>query len=140
MVVDRESIYKVYLPSIFFIKLASNHMVIHKFKLIAKCSLELFVITSSLQFDVFFAECNTPIETVQNTSTELKDAMNNFKRACSVAGVTSSAKASLEECIDGLKQLIRTDDDEDALEVTIALFEVIKCSQESGKLAIWEIC
>ena len=81
---------------------------------------------SSLQFDVFFAECNTPIETVQNTSTELKDAMSNFKRACSVAGVTSSAKASLEECIDGLKQLIRTDDDEDALEVIIALFEVIK--------------
>jgi len=33
--------------------------------------------------------------------------------------VTSSAKASLEECIDGLKQLIRTDDDEDALEVII---------------------
>ena len=31
--------------------------------------------------------------------------MNNFKRACSIAGVTGSAKASLEECIDGLKQL-----------------------------------
>lgn len=77
---------------------------------------------SSLQFDVFFAECNTPIETVQNTSTELKDAMSNFKRACSVAGVTSSAKASLEECIDGLKQLIRTDDDEDALEVYHCIF------------------
>lgn len=43
--------------------------------------------------------------------------MNNFKRACSIAGVTGSAKASLEECIDGLKQLIRTDDDEDGLEV-----------------------
>lgn len=77
---------------------------------------------SSLQFDVFFAECNTPIETVQNTSTELKDTMSNFKRACSVAGVTSSAKASLEECIDGLKQLIRTDDDEDALEVYHCIF------------------
>ena len=85
-----------------------------------------YYLISSLQFDVFFVECNTPIETVQNTSTELKDAMSNFKRACSVAGVTSSAKASLEECIDGLKQLIRTDDDEDALEVIIALFEVIK--------------
>jgi len=67
---------------------------------------------------VFFAECNTPIETIQNTSTGLLDAMNNFKRACSVAGVTGSAKASLEECIDGLKQLIRTDDDEEGLEVT----------------------
>ena len=43
--------------------------------------------------------------------------MNNFKRACSRAGVTGSTKASLEECIDGLKQLIRTDDDEDGLEV-----------------------
>ena len=43
--------------------------------------------------------------------------MNNFKRACSIAGVTGSAKASLEECIDGLKQLIRTEDDEDGLEV-----------------------
>ena len=43
--------------------------------------------------------------------------MNNFKKACSIAGVTGSAKASLEECIDGLKQLIRTDDDEDGLEV-----------------------
>ena len=72
-----------------------------------------------IQFDVFFAECNNPIETVQNTSTGLLDAMNNFKRACSRAGVTSSAKASLEECIDGLKQLIRTDDDEDALEVSL---------------------
>lgn len=87
---------------------------------------------SSLQFDVFFAECNAPIETVQNTSTGLKDAMSNFKRACSVAGVTSSAKASLEECIDGLKQLIRTDDDEDALEVNIALFVVINCSHDKN--------
>ena len=69
---------------------------------------------------MFFAECNTPIETIQNTSTGLTDAMSNFKRACSVAGVTSSAKASLEECIDGLKQLIRTDDDEDGLEVSFA--------------------
>lgn len=107
--------------------LPSNHMLMHKFKLITKCSIEKFGFFP-FQFDVFFAECNTPIETVQNTSTELKDAMSNFKRACSVAGVTSSAKASLEECIDGLKQLIRTDDDEDALEVIIALFEVIKCS------------
>lgn len=74
------------------------------------------IVTKVPEFDVFFAECNNPIETVQNTSTGLLDAMNNFKRACSRAGVTSSAKASLEECIDGLKQLIRTDDDEDALE------------------------
>ena len=66
---------------------------------------------------MFFAECNAPIETVQNTSTGLLDALNDFKRACSRAGVTGSAKASLEECIDGLKQLIRTDDDEDGLEV-----------------------
>ena len=74
---------------------------------------------TKLQFDVFFAECNAPIETIQDTSTGLLDAMNNFKRACSIAGVTSSTKASLEECIDGLKQLIRTDDDEDALEVSL---------------------
>lgn len=60
--------------------------------------------------------------------------MSNFKRACSVAGVTSSAKASLEECIDGLKQLIRTDDDEDALEVNIALFVVITCGIKIGIL------
>lgn len=80
---------------------------------------------------MFFFECNAPIETVQNTSAGLKDAMSNFKRACSVAGVTSSAKASLEECIDGLKQLIRTDDDEDALEVNIALFVVITCGMVS---------
>lgn len=53
---------------------------------------------------------------MQITSTGLLDAMNDFKRACSRAGVTGSAKASLEECIDGLKQLIRTADDEDGLE------------------------
>ena len=70
-----------------------------------------------LQFDVFFVECNAPMETIQTTSTALVDAMNNFKRACSVAGVTSSAKTTLEECIDGLKQLVRTEDDEDGLEV-----------------------
>ena len=48
--------------------------------------------------------------------------MNNFKRTCSIAGVTGSAKASLEECIDGLKQLIRTDEDEDGLEVLLGFF------------------
>ncbi|XP_073227884.1 uncharacterized protein [Porites lutea] len=74
------------------------------------------IVTKVPEFDVFFSECNAPIKTVQETSTGLLDAMNNFKRACSIAGVTGSAKASLEECIDGLKQLIRTDDDEDGLE------------------------
>ena len=59
---------------------------------------------------------------MQNTSTGLLDAMNNFKRACSRAGVTGSAKASLEECIDGIKQLIRTADDEDGLEVRHCFF------------------
>ena len=59
---------------------------------------------------------------MQNTSTGLLDALNNFKRACSRAGVTGSAKASLEECIDGIKQLIRTADDEDGLEVRHFLF------------------
>lgn len=29
--------------------------------------------------------------------------MSNFKRVCSVVGVTSSVKVSFEECIDGLK-------------------------------------
>lgn len=62
---------------------------------------------------------------MQNTSTGLLDAMNNFKRACSRAGVTGSAKASLEECIDGIKQLIRTHDDEDGLEVRHCFFFVV---------------
>lgn len=93
-----------------------NYVTISPLEITEKKEFIPLIVTKVPEFDVFFAECNTPIETVQNTSTELKDAMNNFKRACSVAGVTSSAKASLEECIDGLKQLIRTDDDEDALE------------------------
>ena len=62
---------------------------------------------------------------MQNTSTGLLDALNNFKRACSRAGVTGSAKASLEECIDGIKQLIRTADDEDGLEVRHCFFFVV---------------
>lgn len=49
----------------------------------------------------------------------LIEAMANFKRACSVAGVTNTTKASLEECIGGLKELIRTDEDEDGLEVRL---------------------
>ncbi|XP_031569813.1 uncharacterized protein LOC116304247 [Actinia tenebrosa] len=69
------------------------------------------------EFDVFFKDCNESIERVENTSMALIEAMANFKRACSVAGVTNSTKASLEECIGGLKELIRTDDDEDGLEV-----------------------
>ena len=62
---------------------------------------------------------------MQITSTGLLDAMNDFKRACSRAGVTGSAKASLEECIDGLKQLIRTADDEDGLEVRQRFLEFL---------------
>ncbi|XP_032242481.2 uncharacterized protein LOC5516669 [Nematostella vectensis] len=72
--------------------------------------------TKISEFDVFFADCNQPIETIENTSTALIESMANFKRACSVAGVTSTGKASLEECIGGLKELIRTDDDEEGLE------------------------
>ncbi|KAK3735806.1 hypothetical protein QZH41_007425 [Actinostola sp. cb2023] len=47
----------------------------------------------------------------------LIEAMANLKRTCSVTGVTNSTKASLEECIGGLKELIRTEDDDDGLEV-----------------------
>ncbi|XP_066028679.1 uncharacterized protein [Pocillopora verrucosa] len=93
-----------------------NYVTISPLEISEKKEFIPLIVTKVPEFDVFFAECNNPIETVQNTSTGLLDAMNNFKRACSRAGVTSSAKASLEECIDGLKQLIRTDDDEDALE------------------------
>ena len=71
------------------------------------------------QFDVFFADCNQSIETVEKTSSALVEAMDTFKRQCNVAGVTNSGKATLEECIGGLKELIRTEDDEDGLEVRI---------------------
>lgn len=68
---------------------------------------------------MFFKDCNESIEKVENTSMALIEAMANFKRACSVAGVTNTTKASLEECIGGLKELIRTDEDEDGLEVRL---------------------
>ncbi|XP_015759121.1 PREDICTED: ras-related protein RGP2-like [Acropora digitifera] len=93
-----------------------NYVTISPLEVSEKREFIPLIVTKVPEFDVLFSECNTPIETVQNTSTGLLDAMNNFKRACSRAGVTGSAKASLEECIDGIKQLIRTADDEDGLE------------------------
>lgn len=93
-----------------------NYVTISPLEVSEKKEFIPLIVTKVPEFDVFFAECNGPIETVQITSTGLLDAMNDFKRACSRAGVTGSAKASLEECIDGLKQLIRTADDEDGLE------------------------
>ncbi|XP_067051751.1 uncharacterized protein [Acropora muricata] len=93
-----------------------NYVTISPLEVSEKREFIPLIVTKVPEFDVLFSECNTPIETVQNTSTGLLDALNNFKRACSRAGVTGSAKASLEECIDGIKQLIRTADDEDGLE------------------------
>ena len=66
---------------------------------------------------MFFQECNQAIETVERANATLLTATANFKRSCNVAGVTNSTRATLEECIGGLKELIRTEDDDDGLEV-----------------------
>ena len=64
-----------------------------------------------------FEKCNEKVKTVETASVALLVANKNFKKSCCMAGITDSNKASIEECVTGLKDLIRTENDEDCLEV-----------------------
>ena len=58
------------------------------------------------------------MKVIEKMSVSLLLSVKNFKRACCIAGITDSYKASLEECITSLKDTLRDDREEDILMVS----------------------
>jgi len=70
-------------------------------------------------FDPIFEECDSHVEVIEEASLGLMLAVKNFKRACCISGITHTYKASIEDCITGLKETLKGDcidaDDDDVL-------------------------
>ena len=60
---------------------------------------------------------NSKVKMVEKASLNFLVIMRNFKKSCSLAGLTDSHKASTEECITSLRDRIKSETGEDCLQV-----------------------
>ena len=67
------------------------------------------------EFDDFFKKCDKQVRIVETCCVAFLIAVKNFKRSCCVSGVTDSVKASIEECITSLKEILRDNAEEEVL-------------------------
>ena len=71
-----------------------------------------------LQFDIPFDSVNGRINFVEKASLGFLVTMRNFKKACCIAGLTDSQKASTEQCITSLRNQVKNETREDCLQVS----------------------
>ncbi|XP_065057346.1 ras-related protein Rab-32B-like [Rhopilema esculentum] len=68
------------------------------------------------EFDIPFDSVNGRINFVEKASLGFLVTMRNFKKACCIAGLTDSQKASTEQCITSLRDQVKNETREDCLQ------------------------
>jgi len=72
--------------------------------------------TNLKEFDIPFEVANSKVKIIEKATLQFLVVMRNFKKSCSISGLTDSLKSSTEECITSLRDRIKIESGEDCLQ------------------------